>query len=118
VEILIRQHYSPSEIWRATLKRLEFRPTRYTSGCANLDNMIELGKAVVLCEAHARKFSPKRARYMAHPDKNLRRVHGHCDVCREPGLHLLFLNEKDGIEEHRKLEKFKRCVEYGHSYNG
>jgi hypothetical protein len=118
VEILIRQHYSPSEIWRAALKRVAFKPTRYTSGCANLDNMIELNKAILLCETHTRKFSPKAARYRAHPDPNLRRAHGICDVCQQPGLNFLFLNEQSAMDEQKKLEKFRRVIENGYSYNG
>jgi hypothetical protein len=110
VEILVRKQYSPGEIWRAALNGLSFKPSRYTSGCANLDNMI--------CETDVRKFSPKAARYRAHPAPNLRRAHGQCDVCRELGLQFLFLNEKDAIEEQKKLEKFKRVVEYGHTFNG
>ena len=98
--------------------RDEFKPSRYTSGSANLDNMIALNKAVILCPPHARKFTPKQARYMAHPDKKLRRVMGRCDVCNETGLSFLYLNLKDAEAEQRKLEKFKRALEYGRFYTG
>mgnify|MGYP003394121010 CR=1 FL=1 len=118
MEILVRQNFTPSQIRRAELKRDEFRPNRYTSGCANLDDMIELGKAVILCDAHSRKFSPKKARYRAHPDKKMRRVVGNCDVCKCFGLSFLFLNEKDADGERKKLEKFNRAVEYGNLFRG
>lgn len=114
MEILVRRNYSPQQVKRAQLKRDEFRPGRYTSGSANLDDMIELKKAVILCDTHSRKFSPKAARYRAHPDKRLRRVLGNCDVCKQFGLSFLFLNEKDAHEEQKKLERFRRAVEYGH----
>lgn len=112
MEILVPQKYSVRQIKRAETKRVEFRPSRYTSGCANLDNMVELKKAVILCETHNRKFSPKAAKYLAHPDKRMRRVLGNCDVCRQFGLSFLFLNEKDADEERRKLERFNRALEY------
>jgi hypothetical protein len=113
MEIIIRNSYTPQQVKAAALKAIEFRTSRYTSGCANLDNMIELGKAVILCPSHSRRFSPKQARYMAHPDKKLRRVVGQCDVCKEHGLSSLFLNERDGELELRKLQKFQRALEYG-----
>lgn len=114
MEILIRREYSQRQVDRAETRRAEFRPNRYTSGSANLDDMVELKKAVVLCDSHTRKFSPKAARYRAHPDKHLRKVLGNCDVCKQFGLSFLFLNEVDAFEEQKKLEKFKRAVEYGH----
>lgn len=98
---------------RAELKRDEFRKNPYTSGCANLDNMIALDKAVILCPDHTRKFSPKAARYSAHPDKKLRRVLGNCDVCQQFGLSNLFLCEKDAQGEREKVERFQRALEYG-----
>lgn len=117
-QILIPQKRSKREIDRAELKRLEFRPGRYTSGSANLDDMIALGKAVLLCPTHTRKFSPKAARYRAHPASNLRRVRGACDVCKDVTLCFLFLNEKDAEGEGLKVEKFKRALEYGHHFSG
>lgn len=117
-KILIPQKRTQREIDRAELKRLEFRPGRYTSGSANLDDMIALGKAVILCPSHTRKFSPKAARYRAHPAPNLRRVQGACDVCKQDVLAFLFLNEKEAEGELRKVEKFKRALEYGHRFSG
>lgn len=113
MDILIRHDYSPGEIKKSELKRDEFRKNRFTSGVANLDNMIALGKAVILCPDHSRKFNPRLARYRAHPDKKLRRVIGNCDVCQQLGLSHLFLNEKDADEEQKKLEGFLRAIEYG-----
>lgn len=112
MEILVRHDYTPKQVQRALLNSFEFKPTRYTSGSANLDNMIALGKAVILCAAHARKFSPKQARYLLHPAKHMKRVIGSCDVCKEYGFSSLFLNEKDAGEEQKKLEGFKRALEY------
>jgi hypothetical protein len=97
---------------------VEFRPNRYTSGSANLDDMIALGKAVILCGTHVRKFQPAKARYRLHPDKNLRRIRGNCDVCQQFGFASLFLNEKDAEGEQRKVEKFRRAIEYGHIFRG
>lgn len=113
MDILVPQRYTVRQVKRAEAKRDEFKPSRYTSGCANLDNMVELGKAVILCETHARKFSPKAARYCAHPSPNLRRVFGRCDHCQQGGLSFLYINERDAFEERKKLERFKRAVEYG-----
>ena len=110
--------YTVRQIKQADVARSEFRPNRYTSGSANLDDMIALSKAVILCDSHKRKFEPVKARYRAHPDKNLRRVIGNCDVCKQFGVSFLFLNEKDAEGEQRKLEKFKRAVEYGNLYRG
>jgi len=113
VDILVKKERSQKQIDRAELRRDEFRPNRYTSGCANLDDMIELKKAVILCDNHTRKFSPKAARYRAHPDKRMRKVVGNCDVCKQFGVSFLFLNEVDAYGEQKKLEKFNRSLEYG-----
>ena len=113
MEILVRQDFTPSQIKRAEIARNEFRPNRYTSGSANLDDMIQLGKAVILCPTHNRKFSPKAARYQAHPAPNMRQVIGNCDVCKAAGLSFLYLNGKDADEERKKLAKFQRSLEYG-----
>ena len=111
--IIVPQKWTPQQIKRAEAKANEYKfNTRYRSGSANLDNMIALNKAVILCPDHTRKFSPKKARYRAHPDKQLRRVLGNCDVCQAFGLSNLFLNEKDALEEQRKLEKFRSAIEY------
>ena len=80
--------------------------------------MIALGKAVILCDAHTRKFSPTAAHYRAHPAKAMRRVIGNCDVCKQYGLSFLFLNERDADEECKKLARFKRAVEYGNLFRG
>lgn len=114
MEILIRNQYSPAQIKRAEARSVEFRPSRYTSGCANLDNMVALNKAVVLCETHARKFSPKAAKYLPHPDKKMRRVRGNCDVCGRFELSTLYLNEHDALEERKKMERYHRAAEYAH----
>jgi len=116
--ILVPTKFTPEQVKRAQTKRVEFRPNRYTSGSANLDDMIALGKAVILCATHARKFNPKQAHYRAHPDKNLRRVRGNCDVCQQFGFASLFLNGKDAEDEQRKVEKFRRALEYGHIFRG
>ena len=113
LQILVPQKYTFRQIRRAEAKRSEFRPSKYTSGSANVDNMIELGKVVILCDAHARKFSPKQAKYRAHPDKNLRRVIGNCDYCKQAGLSAMFLNERQAYEEQKKLERFRVALEYG-----
>lgn len=118
LEIIVPGKHTPRQVDRAETRRAEFRPSRYTSGSANLDDMIALDKAVILCEAHARRFEPKRARYRAHPDKNLRRVRGNCDVCRQFGSAFLFLNERDALAEQRKLEKYRRAAEYARLFTG
>jgi len=118
MEVVVRNHYTPQQVRKAELKAMEFRPGRYTSGSANLDDMIALGKAVILCQSHTRKFQPKAAHYRAHPDKRMRRVNGCCDACRQFELCFLFLPEKLADDEQKKVEKFKRAVEYGHFYNG
>ena len=114
VDILIRQDFTPRQIQLAELKAAEFRRNRYTSGSAHLDDMIELGKAVILCDTHARRFKPRAARYELHPAENLRRVQGNCDVCKMFGLATLYLPAKQATEERKKVEKFRRASEYGH----
>lgn len=113
MDILVAKSFTTRQIKRADTKRVEFKPNRYTSGSANVDDMVALKKAVILCDSHTRKFSPKAAKYRAHPDKNLRRVLGRCDACQAFGLSSLFLNEVDAHEEHLKIERFKRALEYG-----
>jgi len=116
VEILVRQDYSPEQIKQAAAVRSEFRRNKFTSGSAHLDDLIALGKALVLCDSHARKFWPhgaKAAKYERHPAANMRRVIGNCDVCNMPGLASLFVSCKDAIEHRRNLEKAKRDMEYG-----
>ncbi len=112
--ILVRKDFTPGEIKRAEVKAAEFRRNRYTSGSAHLDDMIELRKAVILCDSHARKFKPRAARYELHPATNLRRVQGNCDVCKAFGLATLFLHESQAIDERRKHEKHQRASEYAH----
>lgn len=116
--ILVPLNWSERQVKRAELKSDEFRKNRYTSGSANLDDMIALGKAVILCETHVRKFEPAKARYRAHPDKNMRRIRGNCDVCQQFGYATLFLNEKDAEAEQRKVEKFRRAAEYATIFRG
>lgn len=118
MEILIPQKWTPKQVKRAELKRDEFRRNPYTSGSANLDNMIALSKAVILCPDHTKKFSPKAARYRAHPDKNLRRVLGNCDVCKQFGFSSLFICEKDAVGEQEKVERYRRALEYGRLFTG
>lgn len=117
MEILVGRKYSTAEVEAAKVKSAEFRRNRYTTGSAHLDDMVTLKKAVILCPAHARKFSPKQAKYAAHPDKRMRRVNGQCDVCRSTELCFLFLDEKSAFEERVKVEKFNRAREYGHFTN-
>lgn len=117
MDIIVGRKYTPIEEEVAKMKSAEFRRNRYTSGSAHLDDMIALGKALILCEAHTRKFSPKQARYRAHPDKRLRRVNGRCDVCKVPELCFLFLTEQSAMDEQKKLEKFNRAREFGHITN-
>ena len=118
MEILIPQRWSGLEVKRAELKRSEFRRNPYTSGSANLDNMIALEKAVILCPAHTRKFSPKQVRYCVHPDKKMRRVIGACDVCKDFGLSNLFICERDAAGERKKVEDHQRALEYGRLISG
>ena len=116
--ILVRKDYTAAEIKRAELKRVEFRPNRYTSGSANLDDMIALRKAVILCDQHARKFKPKAVHYEPHPAPNLRRVQGNCDVCKYYGLAWLYLNAADALEERKKWHRARIAMEYGTLYRG
>ncbi len=86
MDILVGHKYSAAEVDAAKAKAAEFRRNRYTTGSAHLDDMVTLGKAVILCGTHTRKFSPKQAHYRAHPDPRMRRVNGQCDVCRATEL--------------------------------
>lgn len=116
VEILVRQDYSPQQIKQAELAATEYRKNRFTSGAAQVDDLIALGKALLLCDSHARKFWPhgaKAAKYERHPSPNLRRVTGHCDVCNIPSLASLFVSAKDALEHRRLWEKARRDMEYG-----
>lgn len=114
MEIIVRKDYTPGAIELAKLKSAEFRRNRYTSGSAHLDDMIELRKAIILCESHARKFKPRQAHYELHPAQNMRRVQGNCDVCRIFGLATLYLHASQALDERRKYEKHKRALEYAH----
>lgn len=117
LEIIVPGKYTSADVERANLSKVEFRRNRYTSGSAHLDDLITLGKAVILCDSHVRKFNAKAARYRAHPAKNMRRVQGNCDVCKQFGFASLFLNEKDALDEQRKTEKYLRNIEYAHVVN-
>lgn len=110
--ILVRKDFTPGEIKRAEVKSAEFRRNRYTSGSAHLDDMIELRKAVILCDSHARKFKPRAAHYELHPAPNLRRVIGNCDSCRTFGPGALFLHESQALDERRKYELFRQAGDY------
>ena len=112
MDIFVKQQYTPQQVKLAELARTEFKPNRLTGGAARLDNMTALGKAVLLCDDHSRKFKPFDVHYMAHPDEQMKRVHGRCDDCQMMGLQHLFLNEKDGLEQREGLDKFRRSLEY------
>ena len=116
--ILVPLKYSPKQVKIADAKRTEFKPTRYTSGSANLDDMVATGRAVILCATHVRKFNAKAAKYQPHPAKNLRRVRGNCDVCQQFDLAHLFINDEQAEDEHRKTERFRIAAEYGRLYRG
>lgn len=117
VDVFSRNKYSAQDVDVAKVKAAEFRRNPYTTGSANLDNMIALGKAVILCPLCKRKFSPPKAKYRAHPDPRMRRVNGQCDWCKSVDLSFLYLPEQQAEEEHRKVEKFNRAREYGHITN-
>lgn len=114
MDILVRQDFTPGQIERSQVKAAEFRRNRYTSGSAHLDDMISLGKAIILCDSHARRFKPRAARYELHPAETLRRVQGNCDVCKMFGFATLYLPEKMALDERMKADKFRRASEYGH----
>ena len=116
--ILVPQKYTRRQVDRAETKRTEFRPSRYTSGSANLDDMVATGRAVILCSAHARKFNPKAAKYSPHPAKNLRRVRGNCDVCQQFDLAHLFINDRQAEDERVKVERSRAAAEYGRLFRG
>jgi len=113
MDILIRQDFTKDEIKRAEIARLEFRKNRFTSGVSHLDDLVTLGKAVLLCDSHARKFNAKTSKYEKHPAENLRRVIGNCDLCNMPGLHTLFVNSSDAVEHRRNWERARTSMEYG-----
>jgi hypothetical protein len=114
LEIIVPGKYTEQQKQVAAVKRTEFRRNPYTTGSAHLDDMIALNKALILCDTHKRKFDAKRARYRVHPAANLKRVRGNCDVCKQFCLATLFLNEKDAWDEHVKVEKHRRGLEYAH----
>jgi len=113
MEILVRQDFTPEQIKKAELAQAEFRRNRFTSGVAHLDDLISLGKAVILCDSHTRKFNAKAAHYERHPAGNLRRVWGNCDHCKTPALTTLFVCERDAVEHRRNWEKARLSREYG-----
>lgn len=117
VDVFARNNYSDLDVDVAKAKAAEFRRNPYTTGSANLDNMIALSKAVILCPPHKKKFSPEKAKYRLHPDPRMRRVNGQCDWCKSFELSWLFLNEVQAEDEQRKVEKFNRAREYGHITN-
>ena len=114
MEILVRQNYTREQVEVARLKATEFRRNRFTTGSAHLDDMIALGKAIILCDIDVRRFKPRAVRYELHPAPNMRRVTGNCDVCKAVGLATLFLPESLAVDERRKYEKHKRAMEYAH----
>ena len=113
-EIIVRGNYSAAEIRKAEMKRAEFKRNPYTSGSAHLDDLITLGKAILLCDQHARKFNARVARYEPHPSPNMRRGIGSCDVCGIPGLGRLYVCGKDAVEHRMNWERFRRAAEYAH----
>lgn len=113
MEILVRQDFSPQEIKRAEVARDEFKRNRFTTGSAHLDDLVTLGKAVILCDPHARKFNAKTSKYERHPAPNLRKVWGNCDLCNTPGLNTLFVNCAEAVEHRRSWERARTAMEYG-----
>ena len=112
MEILVRQEYTKGQVARAEAKAAEFKPNRYTSGSAHLDDMIALRKAVILCDQHALKFATRAAHYELHPSPSLRRVQGNCDRCRTFGPGALFLHESQALDERRKVELYRQACDY------
>ncbi len=113
MDLLLRKDFSAGEIRKAELARDEFRRNRFTSGASHLDDLVTLGKAVLLCDSHARKFSAKTSHYERHPAQNLRRVIGNCDVCNMPGLNTLFVSCQDAVQHRHNWAKARVAREYG-----
>ena len=114
MEIIVRGNYTPRQVKDAEAKRLEFRRNRFTTGVAHLDDLITLGKAVILCDSHARRFEWRKARYAPHPDPKMRRVVAECDVCKMNGIGRLYLCGNDAEVQQKSFEKYKRALEYQH----
>lgn len=112
LDFLIRQKWTPQQVKAAATKAAEFRRNKYTSGSAHVDDLIVLRKAIVLCDSHARKFSPRAARYEQHADPKMRRVIGNCDVCNMPGLASLFISCEDALTYRKSYEKWQRDLAY------
>lgn len=112
MEILVRQSFTEADAKKADLARAEYRKNKFTSGTSNLLNFIDLKRSLILCDTHARKFNAAAHHYKRHPNKELYRVQGACDVCQQHTLGIFLIHEAEWIEERKKEEKWKRALEY------
>ena len=112
LDFLIPRKWTAKQIVWARMKAAEFRRNSYTSDCAHINDLVALGKAVVLCDSHTSKFSARWARYERHPDPNLHRVTGNCDACNIPGPANLFICAAAAVVYRKQREKFVRDSEY------
>ncbi len=80
MDILIKKDFTAAEIKLARLQQAQFSPSKHTSSASNVLNMADLGKTVVLCDAHAKKFAAKTKCYIKQTDYPY--VMGNCDACK------------------------------------
>lgn len=84
MDILVKKHFSVTDIKQAEIKRAEHRRAQATSAASNVLDMADLGKTVVLCGDHTKQFATpavlSKYGYRRHEDYPV--VMSNCDYCK------------------------------------
>lgn len=111
--IIVKKDFSPQEEKRAALKASQFRPSNRASQASKVLDFADLGKTVLLCFDHARKFDRRaQMKYGYYMQKEYPYVMANCDACGIFGMSHCFIHESVLKEVWRTREQDRRDREY------
>ncbi len=111
--IIVKKDFSPQEEKRAALARSVFRPSKAASRADKVLDFADLGKTVLLCFDHARKFDRRaQMKYGYYMQKEYPFVMANCDACQVFGVSHCFIHESVLKEVWRTHEQARREREY------
>lgn len=114
MDIIVKKHFSTSDLKQADLARAAFKRAKATSSASNVLNMADLGKTVCLCDDHVRQFATPAvlSKYGYRQMVDYPHVMGNCDYCQVFGKSQMFIREDLFAEVWRTKEQRRRDYEY------
>lgn len=114
MDIVVKKDFSVSDIKAARVKAAAFRRSQATSGASNVLDMADLGKSVVLCDAHTKQFATPKvlSKYGYRKMTDYPYVIGDCDYCKVRAQCQFFMREDIFNEVWRTKEQQRRDMEY------